>query len=184
MTPAMPGEPLDRGDRGAGKAVASGGGGAPPYPSSRSAYGPMQIAYSAIPAMYPPPYFGQPYTGLYNVGAYPHEMMPYWNQYATYYGQPPMMTPYDLGGKEGKTVYYEQPATPPFRYGEEIERGQGESEGDADAGGSVSYTHLTLPTNREVKISVVAVSSTKTHMHPLHPPTQPKLHACDPPQSP
>ena len=135
MTPAMPGEPLDRGDRGAGKAVASGGGGAPPYPSSRSAYGPMQIDYSAIPAMYPPPYFGQPYTGLYNVGAYPHEMMPYWNQYATYYGQPPMMTPYDLGGKEGQTVYYEQPATPPFRYGEEIERGQGESEGEVEVEG-------------------------------------------------
>ena len=135
MTPAMPGEPLDRGDRGAGKAVASGGGGAPPYPSSRSAYGPMQIDYSAIPAMYPPPYFGQPYTGLYNVGAYPHEMMPYWNQYATYYGQPPMMTPYDLGGKEGQTVYYEQPATPPFRYGEEIENDRGESEGEGEGEG-------------------------------------------------
>ena len=58
-------------------------------------------------------------------------MMPYWNQYATYYGQPPMMTPYDLGGKEGQTVYYEQPATPPFRYGEEIENDRGESEGEA-----------------------------------------------------
>jgi hypothetical protein len=62
-------------------------------------------------------------------------MMPYWNQYATYYGQPPMMTPYDLGGKEGQTVYYEQPATPPFRYGEEIERGQGESEGEVEVEG-------------------------------------------------
>jgi hypothetical protein len=61
-------------------------------------------------------------------------MMPYWNQYATYYGQPPMMTPYDLGGKEGQTVYYEQPATPPFRYGEEIDNGQGdEGEGEGVA---------------------------------------------------
>ena len=62
-------------------------------------------------------------------------MMPYWNQYATYYGQPPMMTPYDLGGKEGQTVYYEQPATPPFRYGEEIENDRGESEGEGEGEG-------------------------------------------------
>ena len=63
--------------------------------------------------MYAPPYFGQPYTGLYNppYGAQEQYPMPYYApQYPMpYYAQPPMMPQYAMEYAQEQRKYYEEP---------------------------------------------------------------------------
>lgn len=93
-----------------------------PYVAAASArtYPPMPMEYS-MATSYPFPYFGQPYTGLYNPpyggpqGAPAYmppqgEAMGYWTQYPGMYmyGQPMMPPPYVMDvGKPSDTVYYD-----------------------------------------------------------------------------
>lgn len=97
----------------------------PPMPyaaatASARTYPPMPMEYS-MATSYPFPYFGQPYTGLYNApyggpqGAPAYmppqgEAMGYWTQYPGMYvyGQPMMPSPYAMDvGKPSDTVYYD-----------------------------------------------------------------------------
>lgn len=94
-----------------------------PYAAAASArtYPPMPMEYS-MATSYPFPYFGQPYTGLYNApyggpqGAPAYmppqgEAMGYWTQYPGMYvyGQQMMPSPYAMDvGKPSDTVYYDQ----------------------------------------------------------------------------
>ena len=91
------------------------------------------MEYQPMPGTFYPPFFSQPYTGLYNPpSAYapqdPSSMMqnPYaWNPYAAqmYYGAPPPLMPaYALNvgtPRDDGTTYYEQPQTPPRDAGDE-----------------------------------------------------------------
>lgn len=93
-----------------------------PYAAATGArsYPPMPMEYS-MATSYPFPYFGQPYTGLYNPpyagpqGAPAYmppqgDAMGYWTQYAGMYmyGQPMMPPPYAMDmGKPTDTVYYD-----------------------------------------------------------------------------
>lgn len=88
--------------------------------ASARTYPPIPMEYS-MATSYPFPYFGQPYTGLYNApyggpqGAPAYmppqgEAMGYWTQYPGMYvyGQPMMPPPYAMDvGKPSDTVYYD-----------------------------------------------------------------------------